>query len=123
MRLHEHYDSEKTASYMAGRTTIRTLFVIAASINMHVANFDITGAFLHEKYQHDNRVYVWPLKRFNGTYKHSSAHGELKGNLYGTPAAANIHSTEFHSHLRKHGHKQMQTDTSLFMKHQGVTPS
>ena len=116
MRPHEHYDPEKIATFMANRTTIRTLFAIAASMNMRIEHFDITGAYLHEKYKHANRVYVWQPQRFDGTYKHRSTHGELKGNLYGTPAAANIYSTELHRHLKSHGYQQMRSDTSLFTK-------
>ena len=122
MRPHEHYDPEKIATYMADRTTIRTLFAIAASMNMRIEHFDITGAHLHEKYKHANRVYVWQPQRFDGTYKHRSTHGELKGNLYGTPAAAHIYSTELHRHLKNHGYQQMRSDTSLFTKNSEGTP-
>ena len=42
---------------MADRTTIRTLFAPAASMNMAMEHFDITGAYLHEKYNH-KRTYL-----------------------------------------------------------------
>ena len=116
MKANVHYDPDKIATYMADRTTIRTLFALAASRNMVMEHFDITGAYLHEKYQHKHKVYVWQPKRFDGSYKHTSTHGELKGNLYGTPAAAKIYSRELHRHLRRHGYKQMKADTSLFIK-------
>ena len=115
---HEHYDPEKTATYMTDCTIIRTLFAMAASVKVKLEHFDITGAYLHEKYQHGNRVYVWQPQWFYGTYKHRATHRELKGNLYGTPAAANIYNTELHCHLRKHGYNQMRSDTSLLTKHQ-----
>ena len=111
-----HYDPDKTTTYMADRTTIRALFAIAASMNMYVEHFDITGAYLHEQYQHHKKVFVWQPPRFDGTYKHKSTHGQLKGNLYGTPAAANIYSTHLHKHLKKHGYTQLRSDTSLFIK-------
>ena len=111
-----HYDPDKTATYMADRTTIRTLFALAASRQMVIEHFDISGAYLHEAYKHDKNVYVWQPQRFNGTYKHKATHGQLKGNLYGTPAAANIYSTQLHAHLKKHGYTQMRSDTSLFTK-------
>ena len=104
MRPHEHYYPEKIATYVAERTTIRTLFAIATSMNMHIEHFDITGAYMHEKYQHANRVYVWQWQHFDGTYKHRSTHRELNGNLYGTTAAANICGTELHRHLKSHGY-------------------
>lgn len=73
--------NQKIAMYMADRSTIRTLFDIAAAMNMKIKHFDIAGAYLREKYQHENRVYVWQPQCFNGTYKHRSIHGELRGNL------------------------------------------
>lgn len=51
MKANVHYDPDKIATYMADRTTIRTLIAVAASNNM-IEHFDITGAYLHEKYQH-----------------------------------------------------------------------
>ena len=116
MKPNVHYDPEKTATYMADRATIRTLFALAASRNMAIEYFDITGAYLHEKYQHKNKVFVWQPQRFDGSYKHKATHGELKDNLYGTPATANTYSTELHAYLKKHGYEQMRSDTSLFRK-------
>ena len=43
----------KTAT--ADRTTVRTLFAIAASKNKPIEHFDITGAYFHEAYQHKRR--------------------------------------------------------------------
>ena len=119
MTPHKHYDPEKTATYMADRSTIRTMFAIAASYNMQIEHFDITGAYLHETYQHNRKVFVWQPKRFDGSYKHTASHGQLKGNVYGTPAAANIYSTKLHAHLKRHGYLQMRSDTSLFTKKEG----
>ena len=119
MTPHTHYDPEKTATYMADRTTIRTIFAIAASRNMEIEHFDISGAYLHEAYKHDKKVFVSQPKRFNGSYKHGATHEQLKGNVYGTPAAANIYSTKLHEHLKRHGYKQMRSDTSVFTKTEG----
>ena len=119
MSPHVHYDPDKTVTYMADRTTIRTLFALAASMNMAIEYFDITGAYLHEKYQHKKKVFVWQPPRFDGSYKHQATHGQLKGNLYATPAAANIYSTNLHRHLEKNGYKQARSDMSLFYKHKG----
>ena len=121
MSAHVHYDPEKTATYMADRTTVRTLFALAASRNMTIEHFNITGAYLHEAYQHEKKVFVWQPPRFDGTYKHKATHGQLKGNVYGTPAAAHIYSTELHAHLKKHGYSQMRSDTSLFTRKVGKT--
>ena len=114
MTPHIHYDPEKTATYMADRTTVRTMFAIAASMNMKIEHFDITGAYLHEEYKHTKKVFIWQPPRFNGQYKHQATHGQLKGNVYGTPAAAHIYTTELHVHLKKHRYTQMRSDPSLF---------
>ena len=90
MHPHIHYDPGRTATYMEDRTTIRSLFEIAASMNMLIEHFDITGANLHENYKHSKKVFVWQPARFDGSYKHNARHGELKGNVYGTPAASKI---------------------------------
>ena len=63
---------------MADRVTIRTLFAIAASRNMGIEYFDISGAYLHEAYKHDKKVFVWQPQRFNGSYKHPATHGNSK---------------------------------------------
>ena len=55
MTSHIHYDPEKTATYMADRTTVRTIFATAASMNMEIEHFDITGAYLHEEYKHTKK--------------------------------------------------------------------
>ena len=60
--------------------------------------------------------FVWRPQRFDGSYKHTATHSELKGTLYGTPAAADTYSTELHAYLKKHGYEQMKSDTSLFRK-------
>ena len=116
MKPNVNDDPEKTATYMADRATIRILFALSASRNMTIEHFDITGAYLHEKYQHKNKVFIWQPQRFHGSYKHTATHGELKRDLYGTPGAANTYSTELHAYLKKHRHEQMRSDTSLFRK-------
>ena len=55
MTPHIHYDPDTTATYMADRTTVRTMFAIAASMNMKIEHFDITGAYLHEEYKHTKK--------------------------------------------------------------------
>ena len=80
MKPNVHYDPKKTATYMADHTTIRTLFALAASRNMAIEHFDITGAYLHEKCRHKNKVFVWHPYRFDGSYQHKATHSELKGN-------------------------------------------
>lgn len=108
-----HFDSNKTVTHMADRTTILSLHAIAASTDMHVEHFDITGAYLQEKYQHTKTVFVWQRPRFNGTYKHQRNHRQLKGNLYGIPAASNIYSTELHIHFKNTGtNNSVQTSPS-----------
>ena len=75
MTPHIHYDPEKTATYMADRTTVRTMFAIAASMNMKIEHFDITGAYLHEEYKHTKKVFIWQPPRFNRQYKCSITAG------------------------------------------------
>ena len=55
MEPNVHYDPEKTATYMADRAAIQKLFALAASRNMAIEHFDITGAYLYEKYQHKTK--------------------------------------------------------------------
>ena len=47
-----HFNSVKTTTYMADKTTVRLLFAIAAAFQMHIANVHIKAAYLHEQFDH-----------------------------------------------------------------------
>jgi len=99
---------------MAEKTTIRALFAIAAAIYLQLEHFDISGAYLHEQLHNAQPVYVWQRQRFDGSYKHDTDTGELKGNIYGTPSAAHTYITRLYADLTENGYVQSQSDLSLF---------
>ena len=56
---------DKITTYVAKKPTVRVLIALAAAKNLHVENFDITAALLHEKYEHSQTVYIRQYPRLD----------------------------------------------------------
>ena len=71
MILGIHYERESTAKYIAEKTSVRALIAIAAAKQLVVEHFDLTSAYLHEKYAPERKVYIKQHPMFDGTYKYT----------------------------------------------------
>lgn len=98
------------------KAPVRIVIALAVQKQLLIEHLDITGAYLHEDYNHLYPVFLWQPKRFEGTYKHPERAGRLLANVYGTPAAANIYMSALQQHLQRHGCDQLQSNTSLFFR-------
>ena len=101
---------------MADRATIRKIISLAATKKWPIHHFDITAAYLHEKYPKENNVYIKQMPRFDGSFAHPDHIGKLEGNLYGTAPAFHIYFKTLTHHLIKHGYSQSAVDPCLFTK-------
>ena len=77
MKPHIHYNPDHTAAPMADKTTIRLLIAAAAAGPYAIGHFDMTSAYLHEKYHFDKPVYVRQYPQFDGHMKHEGKCGIL----------------------------------------------
>ena len=101
---------------MVDRATIRAIVFLAATNKWPIRHFDITAAYLHEKYPKEHYVYTKQMPRFDGYFAHTDYIGKLEGNLYGTPPASHIYFTALTHHLITHGYSQSAVDPCLFKK-------
>ena len=111
-----HYDPDQTTTYMAEKTSVRLLLALCAAKNWVIEHFDITSAYLHERYTHSTPVFVQQPCRFNGSPKHTGKAGSLIISLYGTPPAAHIYYTGLTSHFISKGYTISHADPALFQK-------
>ena len=98
-----HYDPDQTTTYMAEKKSVRHLLALCAAKNWVIEHFDITSAYLHERYTHPTPVFVQQPRRLNGSLTHTGKAGRLLGNLYGTPPAAHIYFNGLTSQLISKG--------------------
>lgn len=117
MKPQVHYDPEKTATHMADKASLRILFAITAQRQLLLDHFYFDTAFLDEKFQHPNPVYIKQHPRFNSTYEHPEKIGKLIGNLYGTRQGGHIYLEAMKAHLQKKGYRQLKSDPCLFTAH------
>lgn len=75
MKPHVHFNPAHKAPHMADKSTFRLLLALKAAGNLKCEHFDITSAYIHEKYQHSKPVYVKQHLQFNG----NSSTGGLAG--------------------------------------------
>ena len=99
-----HFDPGKTTTYMADKTTVRLLFALAATFNMHNEHIDIKATYLHEKADHSgsHAVNVRQHPRFDGSFKHPHAVGKLNKDIYGTPGAGQTYLSTVVKLLHEH---------------------
>ena len=115
MRPNIHFDPAATTAHLTDKQTIRTVFAIIAQIGLQAEHFDITSAFKHEKYAHEQPIFVKKLARFDGTMKHNHATGQLIFNVYGTPPAGHLYLKGCIKFLKRIGFKQSPDDPCLFI--------
>ena len=101
---------------MADKTTVRILFALAATFNIHIENIDIKAAYLHEKVVQSgsSAVYVRQHWRFDGTFKHPYQVGKLNKNIYGTPGAGHTYLRAVVKLLHKQTFVQAEADMCIF---------
>lgn len=78
---HFHFNPAHTSAPMIDRVSVRMI------IGWTLEHFDITSAFLHERYKFHKPVYIKETASVDGTYKHVNTIVKLVLNLYGNPSA------------------------------------
>lgn len=118
-----YFDPEKTTTYMAEKTTVRLLFAMAATFNMHIAHIDIKAAYLHEAFDYSGSeaVYVRQHPRFDGTHAHEHKVGQLNKNIYGTPGAGHTHLNAVFKLLKKTDSINLKLTCAYFTKMKRTT--
>ena len=116
MRPGLHYDPRNISTFTADRSTQRLLPALHATYNMPIEHFDINSAYLHEKYEHDKPIYVKQMPKFDGTFRHNSTYGRLKGNLYGSPAAGYYYNKVLKTFISKQGYQHTEHDPCLYVR-------
>lgn len=116
MKPKVHYHESETASYMADKTTIRSILAFAAATNYPLSHFDITSAYRHEPASTSTTVYVKQHPQFDGSYKHKEKFGVLKRNLYGGKSAAYFYCQGLQSFLKNQSYNQSPHDPLMFFK-------
>lgn len=121
MRPKVHYDPANTAAYAVDKTTIRTLYALAARGGLPLRHLDIASEFSTELYHHDKAVYVRQMGKFDGTVTHpDSPIGRLRLNLYGTKTACNIFHGRFHRHMKANGFTPSSADPCVYIKREAT---
>lgn len=95
-----NYDRDGTTTNMAGKTCVRALIAISGAKQWAVEHFDITSAYLHEKYLPDRNVYIKQHPNVDGTYKKSCKAARLLKNIYGTPLPSLIYFDGLANHRK-----------------------
>lgn len=116
MKPGQHYNPEHRTTYTANRIAQILLVALHAYHHYPLEHFEVKSAYLHERYQHDIPVYVKQIPKFDGTYRHNSQYGLLKGNLYGSPPAAFYYNRDLKQHLRKLRFTASEHDPYLYTK-------
>lgn len=116
MKPKVHYNESEASSYMADKTTIRSIIAFAAATGYPFRRFDTTSAYLHERASPSTTGYVKQLPQFNGTYKHSCKFGNLQTNLYGGKLEGYIYRQGLKYFLLQHGYTQSPHDALLFFR-------
>ena len=119
MKPHIHFEPNHTAAHLSDKMTIRVIFALIANRKLIAEHFDITMAFPHERYEHDQDIYVKQMQRFDKSFKHPHKTGKLELNVYGTPSGGYYYLKGCTKLLRKLGFKQSHDDPCLFVKFDG----
>ncbi|CDF38072.1 unnamed protein product [Chondrus crispus] len=114
MKAGQHFDPNKTSTFMAEKTSVRTLLAMAAANQWPVQYMEITAAYLYESHDPKFPVYVRQHPRFDSSMKHAHRAGQLLGNLYGGRSAGHRYTSGLQKHLRLHGYLQCDSDPCLF---------
>ena len=109
-------DFDSTYASVGLTDTLRTLYALAASENLEMAQFDIETAFLNGKMKH--RVYVRQVTGFR--CKSNPTHVmELDKSLYGTCQAHREFNEDLDGKLRQLGFNVCPVDNSLYTLRRG----
>ncbi|KAL0309397.1 UNVERIFIED_CONTAM: Retrovirus-related Pol polyprotein from transposon TNT 1-94 [Sesamum radiatum] len=107
----EGIDYFDTFSPVAKAVTVRTLLVVAASLQWHIHQVDINNAFLHGYIEEE--VYMMPPKGYSVPPGHVS---KLRRSLYGLKHISRQWNVEFTSKLETYGFHQSKHDHCLYTK-------
>ena len=117
MRPGLDYDQRNISTFTADRSTQRLLLALHATYSTLIEHFYIKSAYLHEKYEHVKPIYVKQMPKFDGTFRHNSTCGRLKGNLYDLLAAKYYYNKGLKTFLSKRGYHHTEHDPCLYVKH------
>lgn len=107
-------DYRQTFSPVAKMQTIRSLLSIAASENMHLAQFDVSTAFLYGELEED--IFMHQPEGFEDG---SSKVCKLQRSLYGLKQAPRCWNKRFGNFLIKLGFKVSDADPCMFIRERG----
>lgn len=82
-----HYNPNHINAPTAEKSSARLLFAVAAQMKCSIEQFDITNAYVHEKFAFIKKMYVREHARTNGSFKHGKNIGLLFKNLWGKKSA------------------------------------
>lgn len=109
----EGVDYSQTFSPVAKMTTIRSILSVAANKGMHIAQFDVSTAFLYGELE-ETIYMVQPRGYEDGTNKVC----KLKKSLYGLKQAPRCWNKRFGNFLLGLGFEVSQADPCLYVKNQ-----
>ena len=112
-----HYDQDSTTTYMAEKTSFQALIAIAAAKQWAVEHFDITSAYLHEKYTPDRNFYIKQHPKFDGTYKHACKGSRLRKIYIRNATRIPYLLRRTNRTPQQHNYQQAEADPSKFSKH------
>ena len=116
MKAHVHFEPNHTAAHLADKLTVRLIFAIIASMQLHAEHFVISSAFPYEKYEYEKDLYVKQYPRFDKTMKHPHPTGKVILNVYGTPSGGYYYLNGATKFLKANGFKQSHNDPCIFIK-------
>ena len=105
-------DYDETFSPVARFDTIRSVLSVAATENLHIAQFDVKTAFLYGTL--DEEIY---MKQPEGFDDGSDRVCKLERSLYGLKQSSRCWNKRFVDHLLKLGFKQSDADPCLYVRH------
>ena len=117
MILHIHFDPEKTTTYIADKTTVRILFALAASFNVHTANTYTSKQPISMKHSatQDANQYTYANTRVSTGHSNINTMWESSTkDIYGTPGAGHKHLSAIFKLLQQHKFIQSEADMCLF---------
>lgn len=115
MRPNIPYNPNQTSAFAVEKSTIRTLYAIAAARGFPLLHLNIKSAFTTEPYEHDRPVYVRQMPRFNSQLTHTERSiGQLRLNIYDKKPAYHIYHTGLNRHLRKQNFSPSEADPFLY---------
>jgi hypothetical protein len=109
-------DYSETFAPVVKHTSIRTLFALAAKMDLEMYQFDVNTAFLYGIIDAD--IYMEQPDGYIDE-DHQDYVCKLKKSLYGTKQAARQWNQRLHEHMRVHGFNRTEADHCVYIRTQG----